>query len=86
MANRTGQEDPNFIHPSAEIGENTYIGAFVYIGEQAKIGKGAKIYPFTYIDSGVEIGEDSILKAGVKVLRNCIIGEPIAITVSPTIT
>ncbi|NBV12588.1 MAG: UDP-3-O-(3-hydroxymyristoyl)glucosamine N-acyltransferase [Sphingobacteriia bacterium] len=74
LANRTGQEDPNFIHPSAEIGENTYIGAFVYIGEQAKIGKGAKIYPFTYIDSGVEIGEDSILKAGVKVLRNCIIG------------
>jgi UDP-3-O-[3-hydroxymyristoyl] glucosamine N-acyltransferase len=74
LANRTGREEPNFIHPSAEIGENTYIGAFVYIGEQAKIGKGAKIYPFTYIDSGVEIGEDSILKAGVKVLRNCIIG------------
>jgi UDP-3-O-[3-hydroxymyristoyl] glucosamine N-acyltransferase len=74
LANRTGREEPNFIHPSAEIGENTYIGAFVYVGEQAKIGKGAKIYPFTYIDSGVEIGEDSILKAGVKVLRNCIIG------------
>jgi len=74
LANRTGREEPSFIHPSAEIGENTYIGAFVYVGEQAKIGKGAKIYPFTYIDSGVEIGEDSILKAGVKVLRNCIIG------------
>ncbi|MCF6296575.1 MAG: UDP-3-O-(3-hydroxymyristoyl)glucosamine N-acyltransferase, partial [Flavobacteriaceae bacterium] len=31
-------EKPNFISDSAKIGDNPYIGAFVYIGDNVKIG------------------------------------------------
>src|SRR4051812_9482625 len=30
--NKTGIEEPSFIHPSAKIGKNAYVGAFAYIG------------------------------------------------------
>ncbi|MCC6693191.1 MAG: UDP-3-O-(3-hydroxymyristoyl)glucosamine N-acyltransferase, partial [Chitinophagaceae bacterium] len=34
----SGIQDPVFMHPTAKIGENVYLGAFVYIGENAIIG------------------------------------------------
>src|SRR5579863_6545033 len=30
--NKSGIEQPSFIHPSAKVGENCYVGAFAYIG------------------------------------------------------
>src|SRR5580692_8774983 len=46
---KTGIEQPSFIHPSAKIGENCYIGAFAYISTDVKIGNNCKIYPNVYI-------------------------------------
>jgi len=43
--NKTGIEQPCFIHPSAQIGENVYIGAFAYIGPNVKVGNDCSIYP-----------------------------------------
>ncbi|MDW3193196.1 MAG: UDP-3-O-(3-hydroxymyristoyl)glucosamine N-acyltransferase [Cytophagales bacterium] len=71
---KTGQESPNFIHPSAQIGKDVYVGAFAYIGEGAVIGDGAQVYPQTYVGDHVQIGAQSILYAGVKVYANCQIG------------
>src|ERR1700757_5201355 len=35
---KTGIEQPCFIHPTAKVGENVYIGAFAYIGPGVIIG------------------------------------------------
>jgi len=40
-----------------EIGDNTFIGAFVEIQRGVKIGKNCKIHPFAFIPTGVTIGD-----------------------------
>ena len=77
--NKTGIEQPSFVHPSAHIGENVYIGAFAYIGPNVKIGNNCKIYPHTYIADDVVIGNDVTFFAGVKVYFDCIIGNNVII-------
>ncbi|GAB4124560.1 MAG: UDP-3-O-(3-hydroxymyristoyl)glucosamine N-acyltransferase [Raineya sp.] len=71
---KKGIETPSFIHETATIGQELYIGAFSYIGEKAKIGNYSKIYPNTYIAENVVIGENTIIYAGVKIYKNCTIG------------
>ncbi len=41
--NKTGIEQPVFITESASYGENIYLGAFSYLGENVSIGTNAKI-------------------------------------------
>ncbi|GAA4337443.1 UDP-3-O-(3-hydroxymyristoyl)glucosamine N-acyltransferase [Mucilaginibacter gynuensis] len=77
--NKAGIETPSFIHPSATIGKDVYIGAFAYIGPNVKIGDKSKIYPNTYIADNVEIGDNVTLFAGVKVYFDCVIGNNVII-------
>lgn len=77
--NKTGIEQPSFIHPSAQIGENVYIGAFAYIGPNVKIGNNSKIYPNTWIADNVNIGNDVTLFSSVKVYFDCQIGNNVII-------
>ena len=76
---KTGIEQPSFIHPSAQIGEEVYIGAFAYIGPNAKVGNNSKIYPHTYIGDNATIGENTTLFAGVKVYFDCVLGNNVII-------
>ena len=71
---KTGIEQHAFIHPSARIGKNVYVGAFAYIDEQAEIGDNVKIYPHVFIGSNVKVGNNTILYPGVKVYHDCEIG------------
>lgn len=71
---KTGFADHVSVDPSAEVGENTYLGSFVTIGKNAKIGKNVKIYPQVDIGDQAEIGDNTILYAGVKVYEGCQIG------------
>lgn len=71
---KAGLEDPHTIAKSARIGENPYIGAFVYIGENSVIGDRVKLFPGVYIGDNVVIGSDTILFPGVKVYSDCRIG------------
>lgn len=73
--NKTGIEQPSFIHPDAKVAEDVYIGAFAYIGAGAIIGKGSKIYPNVYIGDNVEVGKYCTFFSGVKVYHDCIIGD-----------
>jgi UDP-3-O-[3-hydroxymyristoyl] glucosamine N-acyltransferase len=75
LHNRTGIETPNFISTTATLGENIYVGAFVYIGEKAVIGKNVKLYPGVYIGDNASIGDGTILFPGVKVYADCHIGK-----------
>ena len=74
-SNKSGIEEPSFIHPGAQIGKDVYIGAFAYIGSNVKIGDGSKIYPNTYVADNVTIGKKVTLYPGVKVYFNCSIGD-----------
>lgn len=78
-ADKKGVEEPTFIHPSAKIGKNVYIGAFTYIGANAFIGDHTKIYPNSYIGDAVTIGAFCTLYAGVKVYFDSVIGERVII-------
>lgn len=75
----TGIQDPVYIHPSAKIGEQVFIGAFAYIGEDVVVGKGAKIFPGVYLGNNSQVGANSILHPGVKVYHECIIGQHVTI-------
>ncbi|MCG3165101.1 MAG: UDP-3-O-(3-hydroxymyristoyl)glucosamine N-acyltransferase [Bacteroidia bacterium] len=72
--NKQGREEPNNVSPSAKIGSDVYIGAFVYIGENAEIANSVKLYPGTYIGDNVKVGANSTLFQGVKVYHGCVIG------------
>lgn len=76
---KQGIEQPSFIHPSAKIGEDVYIGAFAYIGPNAVIEKNTKIYPHTYIGDNVTVGQNCILYAGVRIYFDCVIGNEVII-------
>lgn len=77
--NKSGIEQPSFIHPSATVGENAYVGAFAYIGANVKIGQNCKIYPQSYIADDVVIGDNVTLYPGVKIYFDCRLGNNIII-------
>lgn len=77
--NKSGIEQPSFIHASASIGENVYVGAFAYIGPNVKIGNNSKIYPHAFIADDVAIGTDVTIFPGVKVYHDCRIGNHVTI-------
>ncbi len=76
---KTGVEQPSFIHPSAKVGENCYVGAFAYISASAKIGNNCRIYPNVYIADNVSIGNDVTLFPGVIVYFDCVIGNNVIV-------
>ncbi|MEN3041174.1 MAG: UDP-3-O-(3-hydroxymyristoyl)glucosamine N-acyltransferase [Bacteroidia bacterium] len=74
-----GREPHSFIHPSAELPPDTYIGAFSYIGERVKLASQVRIFPFVYVGAEAEIGEGSIIyphaviMPGTKIGSRCIV-------------
>lgn len=72
--NKTGIEQPVFISESASYGENLYMGAFSYLGENVVIGNNVKIYPNTYIGDNVTLGENVVVFAGAKIYSETAIG------------
>jgi UDP-3-O-[3-hydroxymyristoyl] glucosamine N-acyltransferase len=50
------------------------VGAFAYIGLNAKLGKNVKIYPHCYIGDNVQIGDNTTVFSGVKIYHDCKIG------------
>ncbi len=76
---KKGIEQPCFIHPSASVGRDAYIGAFAYIGPNVRVGNNAKIYPNVFLGDNVQVGEGSTLFAGVKIYFDCFIGKNVTI-------
>ncbi|HAO03925.1 MAG TPA: UDP-3-O-(3-hydroxymyristoyl)glucosamine N-acyltransferase, partial [Chitinophagaceae bacterium] len=74
----SGIQDPVFMHPTAKIGENVYLGAFVFIGENAIVGNNVKIFPGCFIGNNVSIDVNSIIHAGVKIYHDTIIGKNVS--------
>ena len=72
--NKSGIEQPSSVSETASYGENLYLGAFCYLGEQVTIGDNVKIFPNTYIGDNVKIGNDVIIFPGAKIYSETIIG------------
>ena len=67
------------INPTAQLGENIYVGPFAVIMQNAKIGNNVQIHAQVYVGPNVTIGDNTILYPGVKIYENCQIGKNVII-------
>ena len=74
-----GIQEPTYISTSASYGQNVFIGAFAYLGENVKLGNGTKIYPNAYLGNNVKVGDNSVIHPGVKIYHDCVIGNNVII-------
>jgi UDP-3-O-[3-hydroxymyristoyl] glucosamine N-acyltransferase len=75
----TGIEQPTYVHESAVMGADMYVGVFTSVGAGSKIGRGTKLYPQVFIGDEVQIGEDCVLHPGVKIYHRCVIGNRVIV-------
>jgi UDP-3-O-[3-hydroxymyristoyl] glucosamine N-acyltransferase len=71
---RTGIEQPSYVHETASVGDNIYIGAFAYIGRNTTVGANSKIHPQVHVGDNVSIGDNCIFYAGAKIYDDTVIG------------
>jgi UDP-3-O-[3-hydroxymyristoyl] glucosamine N-acyltransferase len=45
---------PVYVSASASYGQNVFIGAFAYLGDDVKVGNNTKIYPNVYLGNQCE--------------------------------
>ena len=74
-----GIEQPVYIHATAKIGENVFIGAFTYLGEKVILGSGVKVFPHVFLGNQVSIGDNTVIHPGVKIYHDCVIGRNVTI-------
>ena len=74
-----GIQQPCYISKTATYGENVFIGAFAYLGENVKVGNNTKIFPNAFLGDNVQIGNGSIIDPGVKIYKDCQIGDRVII-------
>ncbi|PIB30989.1 UDP-3-O-(3-hydroxymyristoyl)glucosamine N-acyltransferase [Maribacter sp. 4U21] len=73
--NKIGIEEPVFKSDTATYGEDLYLGAFSYLGNNVSLGNNVKIYPNVYIGDNVSIGNNVIVFAGAKIYSETSIGD-----------
>jgi len=78
-ARMTGIQEPSYIHATARLGENVFVGAFTYIGENVVVGNNVKLFPQVFLGDNVSIDEETILYPGVKVYHDCVVGKNVTI-------
>ncbi|MFA4867457.1 MAG: UDP-3-O-(3-hydroxymyristoyl)glucosamine N-acyltransferase [Pedobacter sp.] len=76
---QVGIEQPSFIHPTAKIGKNVFIGAFSYISENAEIGDGSKISAQVFIGADSIVGKKCCIHPGVKIYNRSVLGNNVII-------
>jgi len=72
--NKVGIENPSFKSDTASYGENVYLGAFSYLGENVVLGENVKIYPHAYIGDNTTIGDNVTIFSGAKIYSETKIG------------
>jgi UDP-3-O-[3-hydroxymyristoyl] glucosamine N-acyltransferase len=63
------------IHPSAEIGSDAHVAAYVVIGEGVRIGKNAVLLPHVTIYKNVIIGDDFFAHSHAVIREFCQLGD-----------
>lgn len=67
------------IDPTAKVGEDAYIGAYVVIGPGSTIGPNAKLLPHVVIYPGATIGSNFFAHAHAVVREYCILGDDVTL-------
>ncbi|WP_158796330.1 UDP-3-O-(3-hydroxymyristoyl)glucosamine N-acyltransferase [Pedobacter sp. L105] len=76
---KSGIEQPSFIHPSAKIGKNVFVGAFSYISENVEIGDYTEISAQVFIGADTKIGSHNTFHPGVKIYNRTVIGDRVVV-------
>lgn len=63
----------------AKISDRAAIGAYVVVGENAKIGKGVKIFPGAFIGAGCELGDNTVIFPNTVIYHDVKIGKNVKI-------
>jgi UDP-3-O-[3-hydroxymyristoyl] glucosamine N-acyltransferase len=63
------------VHPSARLGQNASVGAYVVIDQDVDIGNGAVLLPFVVIYRGARIGNNFFAHAHAVVREYCRLGD-----------
>jgi UDP-3-O-[3-hydroxymyristoyl] glucosamine N-acyltransferase len=71
---RTGIDSLAFIHPSAKIGKDCYIGPFVAIAENVVIGDGTVIHPHATIGRNAKVGDNCEIYSNAVIYHDCVVG------------
>lgn len=74
-----GIQQPSYVPSGTRLGDDVFIGAFTYLGENVRVGNNTKIYPNVYIGDDVLIGDNCILHPGAKIYFGCIVGNGVII-------
>ena len=74
-----GIHNSSYVHPSAKIGENVYVGPFCCIEENVEIGDNTTIYAQTYVGANSIVGTNCILYPGVKLYKHTILGSRVTV-------
>lgn len=74
-----GVSDNCYVHKSALISNDVYVGFGTVVEEGAKIGSNSKIYPQVFIGKNVQLGDNCIIYPGVKIYHECKLGNNIII-------
>ncbi len=72
--NRVGKDDTAIIHPTANVGKDVYLGAYVVVEEGAVIADGAQLYAHVFVGKNARVGQNTILYSGVKLYSSCEVG------------
>ena len=72
---KSGIENPVYISETARYGDDLYLGAFSYLGNNVTLGDHVKIYPNVYIGDNVTIGDNTVVFAGAKIYSETVIGK-----------
>jgi UDP-3-O-[3-hydroxymyristoyl] glucosamine N-acyltransferase len=75
----TGIQEPSYISKTAKYGQQVFIGAFAYLGENVTVGNNSKIFPNVYLGDQVTVGDNTIIHPGVKIYHGCKIGSNVII-------
>lgn len=78
-SNESGIEQPSFVHPTAKIGKNVFIGAFSYISANVEIGDNSKVKAQVFIGPDTVIGKNCHLHPGVKIYNRSVLGNRVTI-------
>ncbi len=72
---RVGIDSLAFIHPTAKIGKDCYIGPFVAIAEGVEIGDGCVLHPHATVGRNAKVGEGTEIYSNAVIYHDCVVGK-----------
>lgn len=75
----TGIQQPSHISETAKVGDNVFVGAFAWLGDNVRVGSNVKLFPGVYLGNNVTVGDNTILHPGVKIYHDCTIGKNVVV-------